>query len=92
MKFQGMARRKKGPRKWLECGRLRRLILLLGEGRFSRNFRVRTANAAGANSSLRPRRAVLQVLIVVLPARPRAVRRYMPHLRQFKAAAKRKQR
>jgi hypothetical protein len=46
MKFQGMARREKGSEKWPDCGRLSRLILLRREGRFSRNFRARTTNAA----------------------------------------------
>jgi hypothetical protein len=38
MKFQGMALRKKTPGKWLDCGRLRRLILLGHEGSVSCNF------------------------------------------------------
>src|SRR6266576_223407 len=46
MKFQGMARREKGSEKWPDCGRLLRLVLLRREGRFSRNFRAGTTNAA----------------------------------------------
>jgi hypothetical protein len=91
MKFQGMARRKKGPRKWLDCGRLRRLILLLGRPFFSQ---FRRQDSERGRREFEPPTETRRVagLDCLLPARPRAVRRYMPHLRQFKAAAKRKQR